>query len=586
MSRLEKTEMILSNEQLRETAKRQFEFLAKVHPSLTEDCWVEGAVEIRPVHRGEAKYKRSFHTWSLEEKDLEKYTEYLSKINGETYCMYYSVFAFDYHKETEGYQKGKINNENSLYTSALVIDFDNITLEEFKEYLVKLAKLDIETLSVFSGNGFQSVILLDQKVYDKKILEKFTKLLISRGFPVDESIKESARVMRLPYSFNCKKYDKKYRKPGEEPFAIATRIVAETNRRYKLVDIFKKIKSLDVVIEDDEEVKIDELENIEIRDFEPIEKAKKKKKKQEKIEKRNIIIKEVKEDYKEVIDFERLEPGIQNMLIETEHKYRNKVLLFLVCHFKHNMGLDMNRVEDIMAIWGEHCNPSLEEDYVREEARRVFKKGYKTPYTEDLGKKFGFIDFNSYSRDNKVRVTNEFFEYYHVMSDAAVKIYLMMMAYEKVEEIHTWTQEEICRVADISRRTFYRYVTDLIKLGFVDKRRSYKRENEEYKYFINKFFNMSRGFTEFETATLENMVFHKNKALNDNEIKLYSYLIYMINTKKTDVCFASQGYLGKAIGKAQNSISRITDELNDKKYIIKTTTKEKNVMHTEYKLKY
>ena len=39
--------------------------------------------------------------------------------------------------------------------------------------MYKLIALDIETIDIFTGHGFQSIILLEHKVYDKNILSDF-----------------------------------------------------------------------------------------------------------------------------------------------------------------------------------------------------------------------------------------------------------------------------------------------------------------------------------------------------------------------------------------------------------------------------
>ena len=78
-----------------------------------------------------------------------------------------------------------------------------------------------------------------------------------------------------------------------------------------------------------------------------------------------------------------------------------------------------------------------------------------------------------------------------------------MRTFEKIEGIAEWTKEDIARVAQISEKTFYRNIDELTKLGFIDKRRGQKREREGYKYFINKFFSKTKGYTSFQFQLLK-----------------------------------------------------------------------------------
>src|SRR5699024_2611320 len=157
------------------------------------------------------------------------------------------------------FQKGKINNQNALFTTILAIDFDSMTYEEFEKEKAKLIALDIETIDIFTGHGFQSIILLEHKVYDKNILSDFTKLLESRGFKVDASIVDSARLLRLPYTFNCKALDQKQTEyySKDNPQIYPTVDISWTERRYHIQDIFNKISSMENLKDSYKEIDLD-----------------------------------------------------------------------------------------------------------------------------------------------------------------------------------------------------------------------------------------------------------------------------------------------------------------------------------------
>ncbi|CAM5779309.1 hypothetical protein [Brevibacillus borstelensis] len=142
--------------------EKQVRFLKAVHPQLADEHWNEGRVELRPVKRDPnlKDYLRSYGTWHLGDKDVAELKKFLGVINGKGVDLYFSAFAFDYSmdvfkKDGKKYEKGKINNENALFTSILPMDFDGITSEEFQREKQRLLDLGIETIDIMSGHGYQ-----------------------------------------------------------------------------------------------------------------------------------------------------------------------------------------------------------------------------------------------------------------------------------------------------------------------------------------------------------------------------------------------------------------------------------------------
>lgn len=579
------------NIQLEKQAGQQYKFLELIYPFLNNDNYNEECCEIRPIIRDNFKYIKSLNLWRLDCKGKEEYLKFLNKINGKAVCLYYSAFTLIYDKEVlkddgKPYEKGKINNKNSCYTQILACDFDNVSIMEHDECLKMFNSLGIETISIFTGHGFQDIILLDEKVYDKDILKKFTYLLLSRGFPVDEKIIDSARVLRMPYSFNCKEFDKKSNYYNDDPYAIPVKIIKETKKRYLLDFVFKQLEKL----------------NIRNFEYDKLYIALKSNLKHIKEQKGSIPcvnninanmthnddlieIKSINEEYKS-INFDILPEAIKNMLIETKQNYRNSVMLFLTSFFKNKIGLSIDKLINVMIVWGKRCNPPLQENFVKAEIKRMYSYNYTGTgaYTPELAKEFGYIDFQQYKKDNKIYISNDFIDNYDILSDGSVRIYLMMKLFEKIEEITEWDKNEICRVADISSKTFTRNIKDLVKLGYVDKIKGNRCIGESYKYHINKYYNVSKGFTKFETATLENMIYNKNRSLTNGEMKLYTFLCKIISS--TEDCFAGQSYIGKKIGKRRNSVSEMTDSLTYKRYIKKDTYTDGCLKHCIYTLNY
>lgn len=566
--------------QIEKQLNKQIRFLKAVYPWLAEDNYQDGAIELRPIKRDiEAKYIKSYNTWRLEEKDINSLRDFLKLINGQGYCLYYSLFTFDYTK-TSGKQKGKINNQNALYTSILGMDFDDMTLEEFQAEKKKLIDLGIETIDVFTGHGFQSLILLKEKVFDKEIIKKFTELLTSKGFKVDGAITDCARVFRMPYSFNCKSLDikNKHFNQGIKP----TTDISWTEKRYNLVDVFKALNTLPTVIE-----QTNPLTEIDIKTIktEPVTIAEKKVELDKIKEIKNIKIENLNSLYGEYIDVERLPEPVQKMLQGTQSGLRNKVMLFIIPFFRNSLGLNIQTIKGILTIWGSLCTPNLNKEYIEKETDRIYKYGFKGQqgkYSEELRKAYGYLEFNKFTRQNKILIPNSIFDDFDVINDGAVRIYLAMKLTEQIEGIKEFTKQDIQQSANIVERTLERNIKDLVAMGYIGKRKSNRRQGEQYIYYINPYFSSVNGFTMLENILVKSML----NELTDGEMKLYSYLCMMIGNSKND-CWASQKYLAKKIGKkGQNAISMMTDNLQLKKYITKKTIDKDGVKHCIYNLNY
>lgn len=569
-----------TDNQIEKQLNKQLRFLKAIYPWLTEDNYQDGAIELRPIKRDkEAKYLKSYNTWRLEEKDINSLRDFLKLINGQGYCLYYSLFAFDYTK-TNGKQKGKINNDNALYTSVLGMDFDNITWEGFQAEKKKLTDLGIETIDIFTGHGFQSLILLKEKIYDKEIIKKYTELLISKGFKVDGAIVDSARVFRKPYSFNCKSLDPKNKYFGEG--IVPTTDVGWTEKRYHLIDVFKALNTLPTVIAESNTLTELDIETIKT---EPITIAEKKVQLEKIKEIKNIKIENLNTLYSEYVDVERLPEPIQKMLQGSESGLRNKAMLFIIPFLRNSLGLNIQTIKGILTIWGSLCTPNLNKEHIEKEVDRIYKYGFKGKqgkYTEELRQAYGYLEFNKFTRQNKILIPNSIFEDFDVINDGAIKIYLSMKLIEQIDGIKEFTKQDIQQSADIVERTLERNIKDLVAMGYICKRKSNRRQGEQYIYYINPYFSSINGFTMLENAVVKLML----TELTDGEMKLYSYLCMMIGSSKND-CWASQKYLSKKIGKKGHSaISKMTDELVKKKYITKKTIDKDGIKHCIYNLNY
>lgn len=569
----------LTEKELLQQTEEQVKFLITIYPNLVEDTFQECCIEIRPIKRlKDLEYTRSLNIWRLDNKGIEQLLDFNKKVNGKEFCVYYSSFALNYDIKSEGYQIGKVNNENARYTTILPLDFDEQSLTEITKQLDILRSLDIEFITVFTGNGIQALILLNKKVYDTKILKKWTTLLISKGFRVDDSIVDCARVLRLPYTFNCKQFDINNKKYSHDAIEIATEVWEWTEKRYDILDIFNKIQTLPSIIpstkEEIEELK--ELETVKKVEFEEnsikdISTNKKKEKINEIFEVVKSDIEVVKDQYK-YINIKQIPDAVVNMLYKTPEGLRNDTLLFLVPYLRNTLKLSEKQVIETIKVWGSRCTTPYTSDFAEDEAKRIlnYKSQYKYgKYTDNMQKAFGPLEIHIYKKNNTVEIYNDIFDNGGIIkiSDAAFKIYLHLELNKDKKE--SYTIKEIEELTSIPSVTIRRNIKDLIRYGYIRRKTTYKKNKESYLYSLSEYRSRATGVTIFNKATLKLMLMD----LTDGEIKLYAYLYRMLN-EKLEVT-ASQKYLSSKIGKSQPRISCMTTELGEKDYLNKTTLRYK-----------
>lgn len=585
-----------NDRQIEEQARKQQDFLRLIHPFLNETNIIrQDCVELRPLTRQkDIKYIRSLNLWRLDQRGLERHIEFLKVLNGIPVCLYYSVYAYDYSKETyrkdgKPYAKGKINNQNARFTSIAICDMDKISEEQHSEVIGMFMSCGIEPLTVFSGHGFQDIVLLNEQVYDIELLKRFNYILKLKGFPIDEAIVDPARIMRMPFSFNCKAFcqEDKYH-DAESPVAIPTKLVRFTDKRYAVEEIFDRLNTLpDIKTDFSIQVNMPEKEqenrpakDIAVMETEPIEVP---------IRVFQELSEEQVEELSNIYNMIRLKglpDAVQKMLYGTREGFRNKTLLFLTMFFANKLGLPLQKIIQALVIWGARCNPVLEEEYIIANVTRIYRRKFKGngKYDSQMVKEFGYIDFKMYRRDHKVLVRNEFFELFHLLSDGAVRVYLAAKLHEKMTGERLWTICNLVELTGFSTRTLHRHLQQLTDYSLIDKKRYCRSKGEQYRYCTNKFFDVTKGFLSFETATLEYLL--KQGLLTDGELKLYVYLCHKINQSAGSECWLSQKSLGKDTAKKRNSVSEMTTSLHKKGLIKKTAENCGKVTYCYYTLIY
>ena len=169
--------------------------------------------------------------------------------------------------------------------------------------------------------------------------------------------------------------------------------------------------------------------------------------------------------------------------------------------------------------------------------------------TGEMAGEFGNIDFGQYKRENKIIIQNRLFDLYSILSDTSVVIYLSMLLDQKLNDREVWTKKDLSQLTRMSERSIERNVKSLVLYKFVNKVNGNKRLGEEHIYQLNKFFKAKDGFTELGTALIDNILYNERNKLNKGEIKLYTYLCYVVGWSPEGECFMSRETIGKAIGK-------------------------------------
>lgn len=580
---------VFNEKQIDKQVKKISNFLKVIYPFLNEDNWQDGCIELRPLKRDKnARFIKSFNAWRLMQKDLNSLKEFLQMINGQGFCVYYSVFAFKYDlevKNSNGKKRraGMINKENALSTQVLVMDFDDISKADFELEKQKLLDLGIETIDIYSGHGYQSIILLKKKVYDKQILRKFTTLLIQKGFKVDEAIVDAARVMRLPYTFNCKSLDKNNKYYNEnENCVIPVGVACFTEKRYDVVDVFSKINTLKDIIPSNDNQQIMPLieSTFGVETSQKLETREEILKVQRKVEFADI---EIGKKLYPMIPFERLPNAIQKMLLGAMQGIRNNTAYFLLNFFAKTLGYTKVQLKEIMVIWGSQCTPALGADFIKQEVERLYeykKYPYSSKAMPKLVKEYGYIDIGIYKKESNVIIPNALFENYAELPDAAIKIYFTLKLAHTLQKVENYTLEEIERISELSRSTVIKNIPALVKYKLLSKKNGNNRIGEKDIYYPTPFFEKSAGFT-LLPLDLANML--KEMATN-SELKVYLLMRKMVGPLG-GTCIASQKHLTKELGKRdQSALSKLTSRMHEKGFIKKVTEKYQNVLHTSYML--
>ena len=488
-------------------------FLSTVHPELNNSSYQSSCVELRPINRSQAfniRLNRSLNLWRLDDNSIDRLRDYLFIHNGEPYCMYYSVFGFDYQKEAytksgAKAKKGKITSDSALFSHEIVLDFDDISYVEFEVLVENFEAIGIEGIWIFTGHGYQLHILLEVPMLASTSLYKLIYLFRAKGFMCDPTCVDSARLMRLPFTYNCKcfsneEYDREYNNPP------LCKIIKESNKRYALQNIFDKLNDLPTVSSEDEKyynVGPDTSNKSDVCSIEVGNSS---------CAKDELITLSVPE-YPPYLDFDNLPEPIVKMLKNTPMGFRNNSLGLLIKYFKQYLLFGKEQIYNILNTWAEYaCDPSYNRMDFKNDFERLYQSGGLN-YSSALAKQFGYIDFDNLiqlHRDNKVIISNTIFQNLDVIDGNVLRAYLgvkvLEHGYEETDEDATLvTINALSEITGMSLRNLRRVLKTAKSMNLLYMKQGAKRKGEPGTYHSCQINNSDSGF----------------KALSVNDIDIY-----------------------------------------------------------------
>ena len=505
-------------------AEELYNFIVDTHPQIAGDY--KQCVDIKAVFRTAGKYvKPNKIFYSDSEKQREELQKFIDALDasGRAYCLYYSVYTFN----PEG--KQTITKDNAQSTQMLCADLDHITESYFAPILERLKKSGLEpNYSIFSGHGFQLIYKLDKPSTDKDLLAEFTDAMKANGYPVDEKIRDCARVMRLPYTVN--------NKDPEKP--VNTYIYSTHEGLYSLQDLQKKLgMKKQAKKEDLTAQQAPKHGKTEAQDFTAYD---------------NDFLQRTYT----CISTDKLPAPIKAVLMGFRNGYTDKQIRGIVLYLRdyEGLGLDaiISTVHTLASINAFNYTGNVIPDTTRKVKALFYHFDYKFNY-DDL-KEFGSMSGKVVDR-SELKLHNSPLK--ENISNKAFYIYLRLIIVKHYKHKIAFTAEEIAEECNITVRRVRVRLEELAKAGLLDKKRANKQEGGKYLYTVSKFgIDKAQGYTKINVYVLSDFI----KAVDDKIINetVLKFLLYMKRIAQgTDGIEISQEEIAKQLNIKQNAVSML-----------------------------
>ncbi|HAT4293222.1 hypothetical protein ACSXCO_15040 (plasmid) [Clostridium perfringens] len=572
---------------IKEDIDTMIRFLKKVHPELEDvdkhSKYGNIGIEIRIIDREfkdkkGAVVRKSMVLYDFSDKSIRMFKNWYNKnVKNNAVCMYYSVSNFfsnakNWAEDGKQYTKGRINAQNACFSSSVVLDFDNISVNENEKVDKKLNNLGLKFDSIkTSYNGWQKIFYLKEPCWDKDVIPKFTKLFLSRGFEVDEAVNNKAQVARILGSVNNKCFSGKCEDRLEQFKVIREK---RTNIRIDVMELWKSIYDLPVVNK--------HINVVELDINKPLTKE----------ELNDKVTAEFNKKYGDILNSNwiRVLPlAIKKMYLDDRNEgYTNDFLMFIVAHIKNTMKLSREDFIILMGRWADLTGYDEREKYIYIWDKYGHKDKDGIPfahgkYTKKLAERYGAIEFNKVKQDyvkvkdftetytleickenivlnNKVTKNDVFKE----ISDGGMKVFLCIAIQKVLTNKYYVVASEIIghRLLDIKERQTKGYLSELVKKGYLFLETNFKGDGEQ-KYFIKDEYCI--------LTDTKNLIFNVHEAqrmleqLKANEVKFY-ILLKSLATSGEVKEFGNNG-LATMLGISKSSVIRLKKSLVAKGFI-------------------
>lgn len=500
-------------------------------------------LEIRALKRdGQNPFYANFIINSFDSYVQGNLSSFLSILynNKIPFDLYYSLYTFNKDELIEN-KNGpvkikKVCKDNVIRTSTVSCDFDDITETEFLLEYNRFIDMDIEpTITVFSGHGYQCHWKIET-TYDITFLKLFCQSLLNAGFHVDKKICDCSRILRLPFTHNCKDFSK-----TENASAIETYIYRKTNKQYDFALLYDKLLSNTIY----EEVS-----------FEPKKKAKNKKEIIHTIDKSFL-----KYNYKDFLNIDILPAPVQIMLMGFQEGHANDVLLFLVSYLKE-VGLSLPQILEITSILStlNTYNWAWDISEVSRNTKRFYYAAYhaKAVYERFLLKDFGPMEF--VETNGCIKIDNEIIYNISHIGTRAFKTYIEFLCFNIPFE---GTMSGFSKFFGISEKNLRTRFLKLQRNGLIYRKAHTNKKNQEvYCYFLNVLRHQSnQGFTIISDSTLQSLFqMIDNKSINETDFSVYCCMKSFCYGLKIS-CSVSQETISEVLGLNRTTVTKSVKKL-------------------------
>lgn len=538
----------------------------------------------------------SYKIYSFSDQEKKRFINKMKELNdrGIYFDIFYSVYYFD-NSILGNYSNGQTKNSftnaidryNSCATDILVADFDHITKEDFNIYYLKFKNLGIEpSITICSGHGFHTIWNVEL-TSDKSLLKKFTMLLLQNNFPVDSSISDCARILRMPYWFNCKDMSNKEKVNTFQFSTPQTDIIKQTDKKYSINEIFSKLENFYIPVPISTYkgyCTVDYLQKYDIynKKYLPSNTVSHK------------ALEYLKKAYENIVDIYTLDPTIQKMLLGFQHKYADLVVFFLSLYFTER-GYTTDTIASIIQILASLNTFSYSWDDLDIDSKitRITQQYCKASSLAFFKSKqlniFG--DYYGYQKTTGIKIYNALLE--NVSSiGGPLPLYIYLCMYYILENTSTrsFTIQEISSITGLNSTTIYKNISSLLysvnnPYGPLDKKYIFKNKHRQSIYFISIIERnwIHHGYMEISFDQLSTVLqLVKNKQFTPTDLCVY--LLLRNYSKLPNGCFVSQTTLSSIMGySSQGFISRSTDKLSKYGLICKSKI---DINPYQYKNKY